>query len=183
MSAEAAILNVLRLWWLSPSLDSCGLQIPSLLRVTVCVWVGSTQFSEGHGSHRHIHCKTLDRRSMLVTGLDLDACYQTGGSSITPVLSDNWFYSSSLTLLRILLVLHHSGVTVVSNVPSCHDSRPHSSWVNMCPTGNHGCLSLSLQSLCSFLPRWSKKCSRKSFVPSTEGSVWTSIAAYCRTQV
>lgn len=34
-----------------------------------------------------------------------------------------------------------------------------------------------------FLPRWSKNCSRKLFFRSTDGCVWTSIAAYCKTQV
>lgn len=82
--------------------------------------MGSTQFSEGHGSHRHIHCKAGQKaNSMLVTGLDLS-------------VSDRGFlYHSSAIWQLILFLLSHTVVSVENPVSS--PWHWGSQWSPMCP--------------------------------------------------
>lgn len=178
MSAETAILNVLRLWWPSPSSASCGLQIPSLLRVIVRVWVGSTQFREGDGSHRPIHSKKHQTEGE-----------QCAGHRVGPecMVNKQGFPLSLQCYLAILVLLSHTMISVENPVSS--PSHWGSQCSAMCPAvlisghtpagyvphGEPWGLSLFHQSLWSFLPRWSKEQSRGLFLPSTEGCEWTPV--------
>lgn len=99
-------------------------------------------------------------------------------------------------LAFILILLSHTMISVEN--PTSSPSHWGSPCSAMCPLvlipghapagqicapwGTKG-VELVPQSLCSFLPKCLKKWNRKLFLPSREGCVWTSIAAYCRMQV
>lgn len=86
-----------------------GLWIPSPMRVIVRVWVGSMQFSAGHGSRGHIHSQTPGRREMAWYSQGWSVFWMsrraTGVSSASPVLCNNSFSSSSLTPWPLLGIL------------------------------------------------------------------------------
>lgn len=91
------------------------------------------------------------RSSILVTGVDLNVWYQTGVSSITPVLSGNWFYSSLLTPWS-LLVLHGTGGHSAWGYAQLFWFQATLQLGKYVPHGDPWKLSLSLQSLCSSCP-------------------------------